>query len=313
MSTPGFQQHGSRAITPHGGEAIVANGPAAFPLTQRQLHAHVRAALYEDGALDDLATAACVLSTRRAHGTIIAREGGIIAGVPLAIAAFRLLDHDAAIRVDVEDGDVVAGETVIMRITGMARAILSAERVVLEFLQRLSGVATLTASYVRAVNGTRARIAGTWKTTPGLRALERHAMRAGGAHDPHRSGPLDGVLIRETHVAAADEDIALAVRRARELAPYGARIEVECRSVEQARAALAEGVDAIVSHGMSPAQVRECVALAADRATVIAAGAIPIDAAREMASAGVDYIAADALTQRAPARDLALELVGGTS
>lgn len=312
MSTPGFQPHDSRAITPHRGGAVAPHDPADFPLTPRQLHAYVRAALQEDGALDDVATAACVLSTRRAHGTIIAREGGVVAGVPLAVAAFRLLDHDAAIRVDVDDGDVVAPETIIMRITGVARAILSAEHVALDFLQRLSGVATLTASYARAVNGTRTRIAGARKTTPGLRTLERYAMRVGGAYG-QRSDPGNGVLIREAHLAAADDDVALAIHRARELAPFGARIEVECRSVEQARAALAEGADVIVSYGMSPASVRECVALAAERALVVVSGPIRLDDVRTFAEAGVDYIAADALTQRAPALDLALEFEGVTS
>jgi nicotinate-nucleotide pyrophosphorylase (carboxylating) len=184
--------------------------------------------------------------------------------------------------------------------------------VALDFLQRLSGVATLTASYVRAVNGTRARIAGARKTTPGMRALERYAMRAGGACD-RRSDPTDGVWIRETHLAAADDDVALAIHRARELAPFGARIEVECRSVEQARAALAQGADVIVSHGMSPARVRECVALAAERASVVVSGPVRLDDVRTFAEAGVDFITADALTQRAPALDLALEFEGVTS
>jgi nicotinate-nucleotide pyrophosphorylase (carboxylating) len=240
------------------------------------------------------------------------REGGIIAGVPLAVATFRLLDPDAAIRVDVDDGDVVAPEAVVMRITGVARGILSAERVALGFLRRLSGVATLTASYVGVVNGTRTRIAGARMTTPGLRAVEHYAMRAGGACDRQHNRD-DTVRIRETHLAAVEDDMALAVRRARELAPFGTRIEVECRSVEQARAALAEGVDAIVSQGMPPALVHECALLAADRAAVVAAGPIRPEGARAYAQAGADFIAADALTQRAPPLDVALEFEGVSS
>jgi nicotinate-nucleotide pyrophosphorylase (carboxylating) len=272
----------------------------------------VRSALQEDGALDDLATAACVLSTRRAHGTIIARDGGVIAGVPLAVAAFRLLDPDASIRVDVNDGDVVAGESVIMRITGLARAILTAERLSLSFLRRLSGIATLTASYASAVNGTRTRIAESRTTTPWMRALERYAMRAGGARDP-RGGSEVCVRIRETHLAAAEEDISLAVRRARELAPAGAIIEIECHSLEQARVALGVGVDVIVSRGMSPAHLRECVALAAERTVVMATGQIATGDLRALAESGVDYIAPDALTNSAPALDIALEFEGVTT
>jgi nicotinate-nucleotide pyrophosphorylase (carboxylating) len=169
----------------------------------------------------------------------------VIAGVPLATAAFRLVDPRVAIEVLVEDGERVTAGTTILRLSGSPRSLLSAERVALNFMQRLSGTATLTARYVDAVRGTAARILDTRKTTPLLRALEKYAVRAGGGMN-HRSDLADAVLIKDNHIAALGGDTALAVRRARERAPAGTRVEVECESVAQVSVALSAGADIVL-------------------------------------------------------------------
>ena len=295
----------SRAITPHLGTPIAEDDPLGFPLSLRQLDTVVRSALHEDGAFNDVTTIACVLSDRRAHGTVLARQAGVIAGVPLAVAAFRQLDHDCAIRVDVEDGERISSGSSIMRIAGLARAILSAERVALNFLQHLSGVATLTSRFVDAVRGTRVQILDTRKTTPGLRLLEKYAVRAGGGLS-HRLD-LTTVLIKDNHLNALGGDIEMAVRRTREFAPSDARIEVQCDSLGQVEAAINAGADIILLSGMSPAQVQECVALVGNRAITEASGEVALDSVRALAQTGVDRISVGALTQGASALGLELE------
>ncbi|HEU4641497.1 MAG TPA: carboxylating nicotinate-nucleotide diphosphorylase [Gemmatimonadaceae bacterium] len=299
-------RRGSRAITPLMGTPIAENDWIGFPLKPRQLTAVVRSALQEDGALNDLTTIACVYSDRRAHGTIVASRGGVIAGVPLAIAAFRVLDPNVAIRVDVDDGGYVAAGSVVMRITGLARAILSAERVALNYLQRLSGVATTTARYVAAVRGTHAHIYDTRRTTPGMRELECYAVRAGGGLN-HRFDPTRAVRVRLSHLAAVGRDVTLAVRRAREFVPPGSPVAVECRTTEQVRQAIDARADTVVLMGMSPSQARECVELVGGRAATELYGPIATDEVRAYAQAGVDRIAVPALTQCAAALELSLE------
>ncbi|HET7566252.1 MAG TPA: nicotinate-nucleotide diphosphorylase (carboxylating), partial [Gemmatimonadaceae bacterium] len=181
----GREAHPPRRITPVDGCVVAPDDLLGFPLAPAELERCVRAALTEDGAFHDLTTISTVPPDRHEHGTVVARRAGVVAGVPLAIAAFRLLDPHATIRVDADDGARVAAGTPILRVSAHARALLSAERVALNFLQRLSGIATITAHYVSAVRGTRAQILDTRKTTPGLRALEKYAVRAGGGHN-HR-------------------------------------------------------------------------------------------------------------------------------
>lgn len=306
--TPGDRASGrarrnSRAVTPQLGGAVSEDDPFGFPLAAPELERCVRAALEEDGAYRDVATAACVLSARRAHGTIVARGAGVIAGVPLAVAAFRLLDANMAIRVDADDGAPVLDGTIIMRITGLAHAILSAERVALNYLRELSGIATLTSHYADAVRGTGTGVRETWRVTPGLRALQHYAVRAGGGMDER--GAQQRVLVRGNHVSAVGGDIEAVVRRARELAEHAA-LAVECRSVGQVREALDCGVDAVVLDGLTAAQVRECVEAAAGRARVDVTGTVRLDTVRAFAQAGADHVAVDALTECAPALDLAL-------
>ena len=219
-----------RTVTPLSVPAIDGTALLRFPMGQQQLDDAVRFALQEDGAFNDLTTIATIVSDRRARARLVAREAGVIAGVPLALEAFRLLDAKVSIRVDREDGSAVSPGAPVLYVTGHARALLSAERVALNFLQRLSGIAWLTAKYVACVAGTRARILDTRKTTPGWRPLEKYAVRAGGGVN-HRMDLASAVLIKDNHLAALDGDVALAVRRARELAPRGVRVEVECDSI----------------------------------------------------------------------------------
>jgi len=217
MSEPHERRSVPRTITPLSVPAVNGLGILRFPLKHEALSESVRSALDEDGAFDDITTIATVVSDRRSRGTLVARENGVICGVPLALEAFRLLDPKVSIRVDREDGSRVrAGEPVLF-VTGHARGLLSAERVALNYLQRLSGISTLTARYVEAVKGTKAKILDTRKTTPGLRALEKYAVRAGGGTN-HRMNLSTGVLIKDNHLAAVDGDIAMAVSRARAIA-----------------------------------------------------------------------------------------------
>ncbi len=295
-----------RLISPLSAPAMPETGRLRFPLDGAMLGNLVRAALEEDGAYNDITTIATVVTDRRARATLTAKGSGVVAGVQLAVEAFRLLDPRVAIRVDAEDGTRVKPDDSVLFITGHARPMLATERVALNFLQRLSGIASLTAAYVDAVRGTRARILDTRKTTPGWRVLEKYAVRAGGGTN-HRFDLASGVLIKDNHLAALDGDIALAVQRARDTAPRDTRIEVECERKEQVEAAVRAGADIVMLDNMSPAQMRECVALVGGRAIVEASGGITLWTVREVAEAGVDWISVGAITHSAPAMDLALE------
>jgi nicotinate-nucleotide pyrophosphorylase (carboxylating) len=295
-----------RTITPLSVPAVNGPGIQRFPLKHKVLSELVRSALDEDGAFDDITTIATVVSDRRSRGTLMARENGVVCGVPLALEAFRLLDPKVSIRVDREDGSRVrAGEPVLF-VTGHARGLLSAERVALNYLQRLSGIATLTARYVDAVKGTKAKILDTRKTTPGWRTLEKYAVRAGGGTN-HRMNLSTGVLIKDNHLAAVDGDIAMAVSRARAIAPPGVKIEVECDRPEQVDRAVAAGADVIMLDNMTPDLMHECVRLVNGRAILEASGGVTLSTVRRIADTGVDWISIGALTHSAPSMDLALD------
>jgi len=238
-----------------------------FPLSDGALQHRVRDALQEDRAFNDVTTIATVQSDRRARARLVARQAGVMCGVPLAIAAFQALDDKCVIRVEAEDGmPTVKGDTVLF-LSGHARGLLSAERVALNFLQRLSGIATHTARYVDAVQGTPVRILDTRKTTPGWRALEKYAVRCGGGAN-HRLDLSSAVLIKDNHLMAVHGDVAAAIRRSRELAEPGATVEVECDRLEQVQAAVAAGADVILLDNMTPESMRECVALVGGRARI---------------------------------------------
>jgi nicotinate-nucleotide pyrophosphorylase (carboxylating) len=281
-------------------------GLLRFPYHQDELRSLVRTALDEDQAFNDLTTIATVVSERHARGRLVARAEGVLCGVPLAVEAFRQLDPKVTIRIDLEDGARLHRGSNILYLSGHARALLAAERVALNFMHRLSGIATLTARYVEAVRGTEAKILDTRKTTPGWRLLEKYAVRAGGGTN-HRLNLSSAVLIKDNHLAAVDGDVDVAVRRARDLAPPGTKVEVECDRIEQVSAALDAGADIILLDNMRPDEMARCVELVAGRAITEASGGVRLETVREIAQAGVDWISVGALTHSAPALDLGLD------
>ncbi|MFN2566527.1 MAG: carboxylating nicotinate-nucleotide diphosphorylase [Gemmatimonadaceae bacterium] len=282
------------------------SGVLRFPLNHDALNSWVQSALNEDGALNDLTTIATVVSERRARATLVARDPGVVCGVPLALEAFRIMDPKVAIRVDAEDGTRVEKGAPVLFLSGHARGLLGAERVALNFMQRLSGIATLTARYADAVKGTKAKILDTRKTLPGWRPLEKYAVLAGGGKN-HRSDLSTGILIKDNHLAALDGNIELAVRRSREIAPAGMKVEVECETAEQVTDALAAGADIIMLDNMSIEQMRDCVQLISGRAVIEASGGVNLSNVRAIAETGVDWISVGALTHSAPAMNLALD------
>jgi nicotinate-nucleotide pyrophosphorylase (carboxylating) len=297
-----------RTITPLGTRAV--KPPVLeFPLGAHETTERVRVALQEDEAFNDVSTLATVLSSRHVRCTVVARRAGVIAGVPLAIEAFRQLDPSVTIRVEAEDGTRVPAGATVLALSGHARGMLSAERTALNFMQHLSGIATLTCRFVDAVAGTPAHILDTRKTTPGWRVLEKYAVRAGGGMN-HRLDLRSGVLIKDNHLAAINHDLALAVTRARQLAVPGTPIQVECDTLEQVDAALAAGADCILLDNMSLDQLRDAVQRCRGRATTEASGGVSLDTVRQIAETGVDRISVGALTHSAPALDLALDFDG---
>lgn len=296
-----------RRVTPLDTPSIDRRTVLRFPLHETQVAALVRSALEEDGAFNDVTTIATVLSDRRARARLVAREAGVVAGLALAIEAFHQLDDKVSIRVDAEDGTRVARGDSILFLSGHARGLLSAERVALNFLQRLSGVATLTARYVDAVNGTRARILDTRKTTPGWRALEKYAVRCGGGVN-HRLDLSSAVLIKDNHLVAVEGDVGVAIRRARDLVSASATVEVECETITQVKAALEARADIILLDNMTPDDVRRAVGVINGRALVEVSGGITHETVRAYAEAGPDLISIGALTHSVKAADLSLEV-----
>ncbi len=277
-----------------------------FPLDEAALTALVKSALDEDQAFNDVTTIATVPADRQSRARIVAREHGVIAGIVLTVAAFRALDPTVSIRVESEDGTEVERKTTVLSVSGGARGILAAERVALNFLQRLSGIATYTRRYVDVVRGTPTAILDTRKTTPGWRALEKYAVRCGGGVN-HRFDLASAVLIKDNHLAAVDGDVGLAVRRARAHAPAGTPIQIECDSPAQVRAAIAAGAESVLLDNMTIAQLRESVAIANGHAVTEASGGVKLSTVRGIAETGVDRISIGALTHSAPAMDLALD------
>lgn len=299
-------KHGEGPVSELAAHGFVRAEGLQMPLTGKELASVVAAALEEDDTKHDLTTAATVVSDRRARCRLVARQSGVIAGLALASEAFQQLDKAVTIRIDREDGSRVSGATPVMFLSGHAHGLLSAERVALNFLQRLSGIATLTARYVDAVAGTGAHILDTRKTTPGWRRLEKYAVRAGGGMN-HRMDLSGAVLIKDNHLAAVDGDIATAVKRARAVAPLGIKVEVECDTLNQVQSALNAGADVIMLDNMRLAELREAVILIDGRAVSEASGGVSLETVRAIAETGVNWISVGALTHSAPALDLALD------
>jgi nicotinate-nucleotide pyrophosphorylase (carboxylating) len=267
----------------------------------------VRAALREDlGRAGDVTTQATIPVGACARASISARQNGVIAGLPLAREAFLALDARIVFEPLVSDGDAVAAGEAIVRLEGPARAILTAERVALNFLGHLSGVASLTAQYVARVAHTRAKICDTRKTTPGLRALEKYAVRCGGGAN-HRFGLDDAVLIKDNHIAVAG-GVAQALRSAKAHAGHLMKIEIEVDTIAQLRDVLAERADAVLLDNMSVSELREAVALIGGGFPCEASGGVTLDTVVEIAETGVDVISVGALTHSSSAFDLGLDI-----
>jgi nicotinate-nucleotide pyrophosphorylase (carboxylating) len=287
--------------------SLVPSTAPAFPLDEHALDHLVHAALSEDRAFEDLTSIATILSDRRARARLVARADGVICGVPLAQRAFALLSDRTMLRVEAPDGTRVRAGDVVLHLSGHARALLGAERVALNFLQHLSGIASLTRRYVDAVEGSGARILDTRKTLPGWRALAKYAVACGGGVN-HRMDLAAAILIKDNHLAACDGDVALAVQRCRQLAPPGTVVQVECDTAAQLEAAIAAGVEMVLLDNFAPDALRDAAARARAAGVISeASGGITLHTVREVAACGVDRISVGALTHSAPALDLALD------
>jgi len=270
----------------------------------------IRHALEEDGAEADITTLCTVPADHQAKASIIARQAGVIAGLFVASATFRELDPQVSVELQVEDGTTVQAGQVVAHLSGPARSLLSAERVALNFLGHLSGIATITAQCVRAIEGTKVRILDTRKTTPGLRSLEKEAVRLGGGHN-HRFNLSDGVLIKDNHIKAAG-GIVPAIILARRMAPHLLKIEVECESLAEVQEALEAGADVLLLDNMPVETMRSAVDLVrrvAPHVLIEASGNIGTNTTKlaAVAATGVDFISLGAITHSAPNFDVSLE------
>jgi nicotinate-nucleotide pyrophosphorylase (carboxylating) len=273
-----------------------------------QLDRIIRTALDEDIHTGDITTQALQLLPRRISGFLKAKEEMVVCGLQVAERVFRTLDSGLVFSSEFSDGASVASGTVLATFTGDAALLLQGERVALNLMQRMSGVATLTARYVQEVKDTGARIVDTRKTTPGLRVLEKYAVRIGGGVN-HRTGLYDGVLIKENHIAAAG-GIREAVQRVRSYIPHTLKIEIETESIDDVKEALAAGADIIMLDNMDLATMKEAVGIIAGKATVEASGGVNLSTVRAIAETGVDIISVGALTHSAPSMDISMLLEG---
>ncbi len=305
----GLASAAGRANDPVPLHEVLADRLVAAGLDAAAVAGLAAAALAEDlagGA--DVTTAATVPSGTRGRAAVVARSAGVVAGLPVAETVFWLASpgDPVACTDRAADGDVVAAGQSVLTVTGPVSALLTAERAALNLLCHLSGVATLTRRWVDAVAGTRAQIRDTRKTTPGLRALEKYAVRCGGGVN-HRMSLSDAALIKDNHVAAAGS-VGAAFAAVRAVAP-GLPLEVECDTLDQVAEALAAGADLILLDNFEVADMATAVRLAAGRALLEASGGLSLDRARAVAQTGVDYLAVGALTHSAPALDFGLDLV----
>ncbi|MFE1644668.1 carboxylating nicotinate-nucleotide diphosphorylase [Microbacterium sp. P01] len=279
-------------------------------LTRATLDRVVAAALEEDAPWGDLTSESLIPADAVATADLIGREGGVFSGGEVFAAAFRLTDPRVEVQLLVADGTEYESGTVLATVAGPARSVLTAERVGLNFAQRMSGVATLTARYVREVAGTRARIVDTRKTTPGLRAFERHAVQSGGGRN-HRYSLSDAVMAKDNHLAVLTEgglSVTEALREALASLPHTTHVEVEVDRLDQIEDVLAAGIGTIMLDNFSLDDLRTGVAQVRGRATVEASGGVDLDTVRAIAETGVDVISVGALTHSARALDLALDL-----
>ncbi|MGB6398512.1 MAG: carboxylating nicotinate-nucleotide diphosphorylase [Bradyrhizobium sp.] len=281
--------------------------PEAF-LSPLAIDQAVCRALDEDlGRAGDITSIATIPETTQAHAVLIARQAGVIAGLPLAVATFQKLSPDLNIRAHVRDGANVVEGLPVLTISGRARAVLAGERTALNFVGRRSGIATLTSDYVRRAAGTNLRICCTRKTTPGLRALEKYAVRCGGGFN-HRFGLDDAILIKDNHIAVAG-GVRAVLERARAQAGHLVKIEIEVDTLAQLREVLDTGLaDVVLLDNMDVATLTEAVKLANGRVVLEASGGVTLASIAKIAATGVDYVSSGALTHSAPNFDVALDI-----
>ncbi len=278
-------------------------------LTPRELNVFIDRALDEDSVGADVTTSALIPPHLEARASLVPKEPGILAGLDVAAAAFRRVNPDLVFTHKLLDGDRVEGGEIVATISGSMSSILTAERTALNFLQRMSGIATLTDEYVRAVDGTTASIADTRKTVPGLRLLDKYSVSTGGGRN-HRMTLADGVLIKDNHLAALQGegvDLGQAIKRARLKAPHTVKIEVEVESIEAALAAVAAGADIVMLDNMSPEDMTKAVDQIAADCIVEASGGITLENVAVVAQSGVDIISIGALTHSSRALDISLD------
>jgi nicotinate-nucleotide pyrophosphorylase (carboxylating) len=271
----------------------------------------VRMALDEDAPWGDITSQTLIPASSRVTAQLVAREPGVLCGEDVFVAAMKGTDSAIETEFHLTDGATFASGTVLATVHGPARAVLQAERVALNLVQRLSGIATMTAKYVAAAAGTKARIVDTRKTTPGLRVLERYAVRCGGGHN-HRFSLSDAVMAKDNHLAilaaSGAQDLTAALLEARAKLPHTVHFEVEVDRIDQIAAVLAAGVDTVLLDNFTPEQLREGVALIAGRALAEASGGVTLEAIPAIAASGVDVISVGALTHSVRALDLGLDI-----
>jgi nicotinate-nucleotide pyrophosphorylase (carboxylating) len=270
------------------------------------LRAIVERALKEDLGSGDLTTRLIFPKAVKAEAVIRTKQEAILAGLPVAEAVFKKVDPKLKFKSLMQDGDRVRSGTEIARIVGDGRSLLKGERVALNFLQRLSGIATLTAQFVETVRGTKATILDTRKTTPGLRALEKYAVRMGGGQN-HRMNLSDGILIKDNHIALAGS-LKRAVQEAHRKAPRGLKVEVEATNLKEVKDALSVKADIILLDNMTIPQLKEAVSIINGRALTEVSGGVQLNTVLEIAAAGVDFVSIGALTHSAPAVDLSMDI-----
>jgi len=265
----------------------------------------LRAALTEDIGAGDVTTLLTVPEDATASARVLVKAEGVLAGLEVGLRTFTLLDPEVQITLSGKDGQRVTHGIVVATVSGRAQSLLTAERVCLNVMQRMSGVATMAARFADAVKGTRARIVDTRKTTPLLRHLEKYAVRCGGAHN-HRWGLADGILIKDNHLAAGG-GVAACVSRAKEHAPHTLKVEVECKTLEQVEEAVAAGADLLLLDNMPLETLRIAVGIVDGRAKTEASGGVNLQTVRFIAETGVDLISVGALTHSAPSLDISLD------
>ncbi len=280
----------------------------SLPFSPDRIDDVLRRALAEDVGAGDVTALALVPPNQVGTAVALSKEAGVLAGNAIGARVFTLLDSAVQATPLLEDGDALTPGARFLRIEGPLQSILTGERVALNVLRHLSGIATLTRAFVKAVEGTGAQIIDTRKTTPGLRLFEKYAVRVGGGHN-HRMGLFDGVLIKDNHIAACGS-VATAVERARESVHHLLKVQIEAKTLEQVAEALEAGADGILLDNMSPETMAEAAAMARGRAFTEASGGITLDSVREAACSGVDLISVGMLTHSAAALDLSLDIEG---